>query len=170
MTTLPTVLRWAREITVAAERYDLPPEIVAAMVHQESAGDPRAMRHEPSWRYWYTAHGSLAAPRGVSLPTERMQQATSWGLMQVMGAVARELECAEPFLSELCCNAALGLDLGCAYLAKLRRRFGSEIERAVSAYNAGSPQPRDSKQWADYVVPIMGRAADYRRALLTGEP
>ncbi len=167
-TTAPAVLRWSREIVAAATRHDLPPEIVAAMVHQESAGDPLAMRHEPAWRYWYLAHGSFQAPRGVSVPTERMQQATSWGLMQVMGAVARELDCAAPYLSALC-DPALGLDLGCRYLARLVRRFGA-IERAISAYNAGSPQAVGSDQWTRYVVPILARAPAYRVVLITGEP
>jgi len=168
--TAPAVLRWSREIVAAAARHDIPPEIIAAMVHQESAGDPLAMRHEPAWRYWYLAHGSFQAPRGVSVPTERMQQATSWGLLQVMGAVARELDCELPYLSALCCDPALGLDLGCRYLARLAKRFGGGIERAISAYNAGSPQAVGSEQWQRYVVPILGRAPAYRVVLLTGEP
>jgi len=168
--TAPAVLRWSREIVAAAARHDIPPEIIAAMVHQESAGDHKAYRYEPGWRYWYLTGGVLRAPAGISLPTERMQQATSWGLMQVMGAVAREMGCELKWLADIRDDPALALDLGCSYLARLRKRFGGGVERWLGAYNSGSPKEPGSDTWVKYVAPIMERVAAYRSALITGEP
>jgi Transglycosylase SLT domain len=92
-----------------AAKHALDPALVCAVVEQESAWDAHAMRYEPGFRSRYVA------PLGLP-PTEEVARSISWGLMQVMGQVAREHGFAGKFLSALC-DPATGLDIGCAVLA-----------------------------------------------------
>ena len=85
------------------------PALVCAIIEQESAWNTYAIRYEPGFRTRYVA------PLGLP-PTEEIARSISWGLMQVMGQVAREHGFDGKFLSALC-DPALGLDIGCAALA-----------------------------------------------------
>jgi Transglycosylase SLT domain len=111
--------------------------LVCAIVEQESAWDAHAIRYEPAFRTRYVA--PLALP-----PTEEIARSMSWGLMQVMGQVAREHGFAGKFLSALC-EPAAGLDIGCAVFAsKLAaalggRSFSSDIS---SRAESGSSLPQ----------------------------
>jgi hypothetical protein len=64
-----------------------------------------------------------------------MQQATSWGLLQVMGMVARERGYTGPCVA-LCHDPELALTLGMQQLAWLKVRTASE-DAMIRAYNAG---------------------------------
>ena len=67
-------------------------------------------------------------------------QRTSWGLMQIMGAVARERGFKERYFSQIC-EASIGIDLGCRHLVWLRDKKGyRDLSDMVAAYNAGSPR------------------------------
>jgi hypothetical protein len=83
--------------------------LVCAIIEQESAWNPHAMRYEPGFRTRYVA------PLGLP-PSEEIARSISWGLMQIMGQVAREHGFTGKFLSALC-DPTLGLDIGCAALA-----------------------------------------------------
>jgi len=113
---------------VAAEKHALDPALVCAVVEQESAWDAHAIRYEPAFRTRYVA------PLGLP-PTEEIARSVSWGLMQVMGQVAREHGFGGKFLSALC-EPAAGLDIGCAVLA-------SKLAAAS----------RDTSVGARYIVP-----------------
>ncbi|HKV06301.1 MAG TPA: transglycosylase SLT domain-containing protein [Candidatus Acidoferrales bacterium] len=102
----PELISLAR---AAAARHALDPALVCAVVEQESSWDAHAIRYESAFRSRYVA------PLGLP-PTEEVARSISWGLMQVMGQVAREHGFHEPFLSALC-EPATGLDVGCAVLA-----------------------------------------------------
>ncbi len=102
----PTLLALARD---AAARNALDPALVCAIVEQESAWNSFAMRYEPAFRARYVA------PLGLPI-TEEVARSTSWGLLQVMGQVARENGFDGTFLSALC-EPAVGLDCGCRVLA-----------------------------------------------------
>lgn len=93
----------------AAAQHSLDPALVCAVVEQESSWDAHAMRYEPAFRARYVT------PLGLP-PTEEIARSISWGLMQVMGQVAREHGFCGKFLSALC-DPATGLDIGCAALA-----------------------------------------------------
>jgi len=94
--------------------------LVCAIVEQESAWEAHAIRYEPAFRTRYVA------PLGLS-PTEEIARSISWGLMQVMGQVAREHGFNGKFLSALC-EPEAGLDIGCAVLAsKLAAAKGQGI-------------------------------------------
>src|SRR5271155_1517669 len=89
-----------------ASAHGLDPALVCAVVEQESAWDAHAIRYEPAFRTRYVA------PLGLP-PTEEIARSISWGLMQVMGQVAREHGFESKFLSALC-EPEFGLDTGCA--------------------------------------------------------
>jgi soluble lytic murein transglycosylase-like protein len=93
----------------AASKHALDAALVCAVIEQESSWDAHAIRYEPAFRARYVA------PLGLP-PTEEIARSISWGLMQVMGQVAREHGFGGKFLSALC-DAAIGLDIGCAVLA-----------------------------------------------------
>jgi soluble lytic murein transglycosylase-like protein len=147
----------------SAARHALDPALVCAVVEQESAWDAHAIRYEPGFRARYVA------PLGLP-PTEEVARSISWGLMQVMGQVAREHGFSGKFLSALC-DPAAGLDIGCAVLAaKLAIRSGSpsraasgsegslsvgatDITRALELWNGGAN--------ADYAPQVLARMARY---------
>lgn len=148
-------------VASAAHAAGLEPPLVAAIVMQESGGNPFAIRAEPDYRWLWPAATAVVPPRGVSLGTEIAQQRTSWGLMQVMGAVAREHGCREPFLTALV-DPALGLHYGCLYLARLfARNPGAGREGAVSAYNAGHPTPDNEDTYVRPVLARLGTLEEY---------
>jgi len=114
----------------AAARHALDPSLVCAVIEQESAWDPHAIRYEPAFRARYVA------PLGLP-PTEEVARSISWGLMQVMGQVAREHGFSGKFLSALC-DPATGLDAGCAVLASKLATASGEVTRALELWNGGA--------------------------------
>jgi soluble lytic murein transglycosylase-like protein len=115
-------------IQQVAEAHGLPWQGVKAIVYVESSFNPWAYRYEPHYQYLV----------GTNLRvTEQVGQQTSWGLMQVMGAVAREYGFTGWF-PELC-QPEVGLEYGCKHFKRYADRYGNWIE-AIAAYNAGSPR------------------------------
>src|SRR5579864_5248366 len=114
----------------AATRGALDPALVCAVIEQESAWDPHAIRYEPGFRSRYVA------PLGLS-PTEEVARSISWGLMQVMGQVAREHGFDGKFLSALC-EPEAGLETGCKALAAKIEIAGGDIARALNLWNGGA--------------------------------
>src|SRR5256885_5805240 len=98
----------------AAASNSLDPSLVCAIVEQESAWNPWAMRYEPMFFAKYVA--SLYTNNKLSA-SEAYARGFSWGLMQVMGQVARETGFDALFLSALC-DPEQGLALGCKVLRK----------------------------------------------------
>ncbi len=128
-------------IAETSQRHELPPELVAALVQVESGGDPWAVRYEPGFYRRYIEGKEWSAFGVCSQETEHQARAMSFGLLQIMGEVARELGCKLPFLSQLC-DPATGLEWGCRYLARLRqgldRTHGdASWECVCAAYNGG---------------------------------
>lgn len=117
-------------IKAAASRRSLPWELVYAICQVESSLNPSAIRHEPRYRW-------LVGDNETMSPTERQDQMTSWGLMQVMGAVARELGHTGP-LSDLL-DPPTGLFYGCLHLRRFRAKYDIWPD-VIAAYNAGSPR------------------------------
>src|SRR5260370_27877480 len=83
----------------AAAAQSLDPALVCAIVEQESAWNPWAIRYAPLFFAKYVA--SLYTNNKVSA-SEAYARGFSWGLMQVMGQVARETGFDALFLSTLC--------------------------------------------------------------------
>ncbi|HXQ25921.1 MAG TPA: transglycosylase SLT domain-containing protein [Candidatus Acidoferrales bacterium] len=148
-----------------AARHALDPALVCAVVEQESSWETHAIRYEPAFRAHYVA------PLGLP-PTEEVARSISWGLMQVMGQVAREHGFSGKFLSALC-EPPAGLDIGCAVLAaKMTIRSGSSSRGSNATEGSLSPAAEDIARalalWngganPDYVSQVLARVASYRR-------
>lgn len=122
--------------------HGLPWELVNAIIQVESHGDPDAVKYEPAFVQAYLAgrRWPVFAP-WITQDTEIWQRGASWGLMQVMGQVARERGFTGIYISDLC-HAEVGVEYGCRYLVHQFRRFHklpTGIRGVVSSYNAGSP-------------------------------
>lgn len=149
------------QIARSAEAFKLPCELVLAICTTESGLNPWAFRHEPAYRYLWDVKASrpavvapaIAAQRspvpgfrsiaGESALTEWIGQQSSWGLMQVMGALARELGFRGHF-PQLCFPTD-GLTYGCRHLVDLKKAHFDTHGWAgvVSAYNCGQPTGDD---------------------------
>lgn len=152
-------MQYRNEIHAAADHFGLPFWLVAAIVRVESGGNPWAWNPEPPYRYlWDVRLGRpFRALTAAEIQSERppadfpalagdrdqewWAQAASWGLMQVMGAVARERGYRGPYLTALL-DPETALHYGCAHLASLRDRHHARYDwpGVIAAYNAGSPR------------------------------
>lgn len=144
--------------TAQAKVCALPLPFVLAVIQVESGGDTFAWNPEPHYRYLYnvrrkapfralTAAEKFSEQPPADFPSlagdrdaEWWGQQASWGLMQVMGAVARELGMRGHIPS--LCDPQIGIRYGCMHLANLVRRFhAAHGWRGVgAAFNAGSPR------------------------------
>jgi len=133
----------AEAINQAAVANDIPSTILAAVVLQESGGDPLAIRYEPRFFQTYlvgatrhTLAGFVPNPNQCSFQTELRARAFSWGLMQLMGQTAREQGFDGVFLSGLL-DISTNLSIGAKYLAKKVKHKDGNMEAALLAYNGG---------------------------------
>lgn len=144
----------------AAKFAGIDPMLAIAIAEVESAGDPLAVRFEPGWKYHYNVDNFAKLCR-ISQDTEQMLQACSFGLMQVMGTVARELGF-EGSLIKLT-DPRIGAKYGCLKLSKLFKVLNS-VDDVIAAYNAGSPIKKDGKyinqQYVDKVHRAYGRPSN----------
>ena len=140
----------------AAAQHSLNAALICAIVEQESACDPHAIRYEPAFRTRYVA------PLGLP-PTEEVARSISWGLMQVMGQVARGHNFTAKALAALC-DPATGLAIGCAvFAAKLRASANdgdasgvaaNVVHRALELWNGGVN--------TSYAAQVLARVARYQ--------
>lgn len=137
-----------------ATDFGLAPALVAAVVAQESSGNPWAIRPEPRYRYLVDCRtrqpfravspdelASKVAPADFpflagSRDQEWWLQQCSIGPMQVMGAVAREQGFKGPYLTEMC-DPEIGVAIGCQVLAGHLVWSGNDVRLALGAFNAG---------------------------------
>ncbi len=119
-------------------RFALPPWLISGIIATESGGEPWAVRFEAAFRAHYVP--DQCQTFGASHETERTTRACSWGLMQIMGQVAREYGYKGEFLSELC-HPATGMEYSCRHLARFRAKYLDSLGWAgvAAAYNAGTP-------------------------------
>jgi soluble lytic murein transglycosylase-like protein len=129
-----------------AERHGVDETLVCAVVEQESGWETHAMRYEPGFRAHYVA--PLRLP-----PTEEIARSISWGLMQVMGQVAREHGFTGKFLSALG-EPNVGMAIGCDVLAGKISAAGNDIWRALEFWNGGANP--------DYAAQVIARVARYK--------
>jgi soluble lytic murein transglycosylase-like protein len=132
-----------------AQAHGLDPALVCAVIEQESAWNTWAMRYEPAFFAKYVA--SLYTNNKVSA-TEGYARGISWGLMQVMGQVARENGFTDRFLSGLC-DPASGIEFGCRVLRKkLDYAKGDTVQGLLGWNGGGNP---------NYPVEVLARRATY---------
>lgn len=116
---------------VAAKANNVPYALVCAICEQESSWSTWAMRYEPAFFTRYVL------PLGLKDATEANARATSFGLMQLMGQVARERGFTGRFLTELC-DEAVGLDYGCKVIRAHLTVTKDDIATALLRYNGGA--------------------------------
>lgn len=133
-----------------AAEHQLYPELVCAVCEQESNWNPWALRYEPRFLSKYVAPLYTA---GKISATEAYSRSMSWGLMQVMGQVAREHGFDGTFLPELC-EPSVGLEIGCRVLAHKLAAAGGSVEKALLLWNGGAN--------ADYAPQVAARAEKYK--------
>jgi soluble lytic murein transglycosylase-like protein len=133
----------------AAAAHSLDPVLVCAIVEQESAWNPWAVRYEPHFFAKYVA--SLYTNNKISA-SEAYARGFSWGLMQVMGQVARETGFDALFLSALC-DPEQGLALGCKVLRRKFDAAAGDTTRALLAWNGGANPA--------YPAQVLARKAHY---------
>ena len=137
------------EIRQAAAAHGLDARVVEAIVMVESAGKTHAYRYESGfWAKYLANHPDY---RGAN--PERVS--ASYGLMQVMYPVAREMGFlfADP---ELLFVPATGLEYGCRKLASLLTWSDGDLPQALAAYNGGKAKnvtpPLRNQAYADRVL------------------
>lgn len=125
-------------IKFIAQSQNMSWDLIASIVMTESSGNTLSYKYEEQYKYLYF-------PREISvlanIPADYMihLQKTSWGLMQVMGAVAYELGLPHTKLPTDLLDKKTGILYGCLHLKKFLSKYGDE-EKAISAYNQGSPR------------------------------
>lgn len=123
------MMYYREEIDVAARAHGLDPDLVAAIVEQESSGWASAFRYEPDfWTKYLKNHPKWKAsnPREVS---------ASYGLMQTMMPVAVEHGyTGDPWGLF---DPRVSLEFGCRVLAKLMTWANQNVTLALGGYNAG---------------------------------
>lgn len=130
--------------------------LVAAIMNQESAGNPWAIRFEPGARsqvttdYWQIAKKNLITP-----DTEQLCQMCSFGLGQTMGHVARNMGFSDALVRLF--EPEISTHYTVLLLAQLAKRFGF-LESVISAYNQGYPRKDASGvllNYETYVKPVL---------------
>lgn len=134
--------------------------LICAIILTESSGNPWVCRVEPTWKYFYHVR-DFADLLGITYDTETMQQCTSWGLMQVMGSVTRELGYKD-LLTKLV-EPELSIQYGCKKIKQLQQKYTLEAD-VVSAYNAGSIIKNTSGVYLNerYVDKVYSRLREFR--------
>jgi soluble lytic murein transglycosylase-like protein len=134
---------WA-DIQVAAKAHGLDPNLVAAIVVQESGANTDAFRHERL--FWNRYLKRL--PQWTNLNPRRVS--SSYGLMQVMYTTALDRGLAITVPPEALFAPELGLEYGCAQLAYCMdwedAKFASfpgqdRLRAALASYNGGLQGP-----------------------------
>ena len=116
----------------AAHNHGIDPALVQAVCHHESDNwNTWAVRNEPAFRKKYVD------PLPNLTETERATRSMSYGLMQVLGQVAREYGFKGDYLTELC-DPLIGLEYGCRKLAHCLDKKNGNISEALLMYNGGS--------------------------------
>lgn len=164
---------WAKRIPrsvilTSSHRYGLDPDVVMAIIQQESSGNTFATRFEPEA---YARGSYFVSPREwatkllITEVTEKIQQYQSWGLMQLMGFKARELGFTGYF--PMLCEPEINVELGCKLLKSLFERYETE-EEVISAYNQGSPRKTPGgffENQKNYVDPVCKFIRELRKEI-----
>jgi len=130
---------------------DLDAPLVLSVCEHESSFDPWAVRYEPGF---YSAY--IEKMVGLT-QTEKTMRATSFGLMQIMGQVAREKGFDDKYLTGLC-DPEKGLIYGCKKLKSCLELEKGSVSAALLRFNGGG----DAK-YPDLVLQFIDK---YRKETL----
>lgn len=135
--------------------HGLLPALMCALVEQESRWQTWAINPEPHYRWlWDFSKKApfrrvtseelsskkppkdFTAPAGIDRDAEWWSQQISWGLMQLMGAAARERGFVGKFLTELC-DPQVNIEYGCLHFKVKLKAAGSDTMQALLLWNGG---------------------------------
>ncbi len=116
-------------LATAVVPFSLPLGLVKAICFVESSFNEYALRYEPGYKWLVGSEEKLTA-------TERMGQMCSWGLMQLMGGVAREYGYTGDF--PRLCVPEVNLNFGMMHVQKFYRKYQNWPD-TIASYNAGRP-------------------------------
>ena len=135
-----------------AQRWMLDAVLICALIEQESGWNPWLNRYEPQFEF-HEKYGLVVirearvfvaqAKFTVSLPTEVKNRCTSFGLMQVLGQVARERGFLGPIV-ELA-DPSCGLEYGCKQFVHNLLQANQNVHDALLRYNGGGDPLYPSK-------------------------
>lgn len=148
-------------IDEVATQHKLDTAVIRAIVQKESGGVAKRNRFEPAFKHLLEPF-TMSRNLGITQATEEMMQMTSWGLMQVMGAVARE-HGFRGYLQDLS-DERLGLDYGCRHFKKFLDRPHYTLEDAISSYNQGGPYKTPGGLYRNETY--VDKVLEYRRQWL----
>lgn len=134
------------------DRGSIPVACVLAFCMKESSFREYAIKYEDHYRWLFGDQSKMSV-------AEKLGQKHSWGLMQVMGGVAREYGCVTAF-TELW-DPKVGLHYGLRHLRRLFAKHNNWPD-TIAAYNAGSPVKIDGKyKNQDYVDKVLAYWNEY---------
>lgn len=145
---------WFRAETHAiATRHRLDPDVVTALALVESSGRTSAYRYEP--QFWLR----YMAPKMEWDGENPERVSASYGLLQVMYPVARELGYPRSESPEGLFVPTVGLEYGCRALADRMAWAKGDTRAALAAYNGGKTrdngpglEPKRNQVYVDKVL------------------
>lgn len=130
-------------VTLKAKENDFDPKFLHALVMTESRYNPWATRYELDYRWLYKVE-EMAKVVGVQTVTMKVMQQTSYGICQVMSAVAYEYGF-RGFGAQLC-DPVMSLDYACMHLKKKIKQYSLKDPIDIyHVYNAGSVQKKNGE-------------------------
>jgi len=117
-------------IEIKAAKWELYPDLVEAHVMTESSGKPNATRYEPAF------YNRYITPLRLASDAEAQGRATSWGLLQIMGQVAREMGYQGSWKDLL--DPMVNLEYGCKKLSKCYHKYHPDLDAGIASYNCGA--------------------------------
>jgi soluble lytic murein transglycosylase-like protein len=150
-------MKYKELIEQKAEEHGIPSDLLKALIETESSFNTYAIRYEKGYPYLVEPFDQFH----FHTNTEKVSQQISWGLMQILGSVARERGFEGRFNSELM-EPEVGLEYGCRHLKYYYNRYNNWND-AVSAYNQGSNRKDDEGNYQNqsYVNKIIKRKKKY---------
>lgn len=141
-------------VNVYSSKFNIPANLVYAVITKESQGNPDKIIHEPHFfdRYRIIISNLLSIKYEKEKQTVLYLRCSSFGLMQIMHQVAVE----HGFDKDLPPAQLLDINFNVFYGVKiLSHRIGRYgLERGISAYNAGSPTSANYKDYTKKVLDI----------------
>lgn len=143
----------------AGEKYEIDPLLLVAIAIKESSLQPDSFRKEPAFYKRYVSRLTVKRIKEYNpwvfaleaVAKEKEAEACSYGLMQVMGLTARELGFRNMHLRDLH-ESQINIEYGAKVIKKQLVRYSGDVEKALSAYNAGTFTDHNHHS---YVVPVM---------------
>lgn len=144
------------QIEVAAIRFGLDPAVLGGLVAIESTGITWAYRAEPRYKWLVKA---ARRPSIIGRDTSIYMQRISYGLCQVMGAVARE-HGFPGWLSKLY-DPEVGLYYGAKHLAVCIKRAKGDLYTGLRRYNGHPRLPATAR----YAKKVLAHAEIFKKGL-----